>query len=103
MAKKITYKRKSISEDDHHGMKPCCGNCDLMDYFVTAKDRQAFSEGGSKAVFKDNHGNIIGTEDDCRKTFCTLTGVSVQPEGYCTNHLWAKEVWVKEDEEIILC
>ena len=103
MKKTFTYKRRSISEEDHQGAQPCCGNCDLMDIFVMQKDRQAFSVGGSKAAFKDEHGNITGTSDDDSRMFCVLTAASVRPGDVCKKHIWATDEWVNPDNEMTLC
>ncbi len=101
MAKTFTYKRKAISGDC--GMQACCANCDLMDLFVSQKEMNAFSKGGSKEAFKDVYGNIIGTKEDRIKAFCTLNGASVRPDNSCDNHVWAKDAWVSPDEEMTLC
>ena len=103
MAKKITYKRKSHQGCDHHGEKPCCRNCDLMDIFCIQKDMQAFSDGGSKAAFKDEHGNVTGTSNDDRRMFCVLTGTSVRPGDVCSKHIWATDEWINPDNEMTLC
>lgn len=102
MAKTFTYKRKSVS-DDHCGMKPCCNNCDLSDLFVTTRESKAYAEGGSSAAFKNERGDIVGTDADRLKMFCTRTGATVRPDGYCRKHAWAKDAWVKPDEELTLC
>ena len=103
MAKKFTYKRKSISREDLQGVKPCCGNCDLMDMYITTREAQTFAEGGSRAAFKNERGEIIGCDGDRWKTFCVRTGATVREDGYCKHHVWAKETWVKPDEETTLC
>ena len=103
MAKTFTYKRKSVSDGDHQGVKPCCGNCDLMDLYVTTQEAQTFAEGGASAAFKNGQGEVIGTDADRKKTFCTRTGASVRPDGYCREHAWAKDAWVKPDDETTLC
>lgn len=103
MAKTFTYKRRSASKDNHGCMKPCCGNCDLMDIYVTAREAQLFSEGGSKKAFKNDRGDVIGTDADCKKTFCVSTGATVRQDGYCREHIWAKDEWVNPNEEMELC
>ena len=103
MAKTFTYKRTSISGCDHQHMQPCCGNCDLMDLYISTKERELFAEGGADAAFKNERGEIIGTDADKQKTFCTITGASVRRDHYCREHVWAKDVWIKPDEETRLC
>jgi len=103
MAKTFTYKRKSVSGDDHQGVEPCCGNCDLMDIFITNREAQTFAEGGAKAAFKNERGEVIGTDADTGKTFCTHTGATVRPCDYCSKHVWAKDAWVNPNDEKTLC
>lgn len=103
MAKTFTYKRKSVSDEDHRGVKPCCGNCDLMDLYLSSREAQAFADKGATGAFKDEHGGVIGSDADRLHTFCTRTGASVRPEGYCKKHVWAKDAWVNPNEEMTLC
>ena len=103
MAKTFTYKRKSVSEEDHAGVKPCCGNCDLMDYFITTREAQMFAEGGSSKAFKNDRGEVLGSDADRLKTFCVRTGASVRPDGHCGKHVWAKDAWVNPNDEKTLC
>lgn len=103
MAKKFTYKRKSISGCDHSGILPCCSNCDLMDLYVSTQEAQTFAEKGSSAAFKNERGEIIGSDADRQKIFCSITGASVRPDYGCRHHEWAKDAWVKPDEEMTLC
>jgi len=100
MAKKFTYKRKSFSGCD--SCIPCCGNCDLMDMYVTTQEAKTFAEKGASAAFKDARGEIIGSEADRWKTFCTRTGATVRADYSCKHHVWSKDAWVKE-EETTLC
>lgn len=103
MAKTFTYKRKSVSKEDHQGEQPCCGNCDLMDLYITTREAQTFAKEGASAAFKNERGEVIGTDADRLKTFCVQTGATVRPDGYCKGHVWAKEVWVNPNDEKTLC
>ena len=103
MAKTFTYKRKSVSKEDHQGEQPCCGNCDLMDLYITTREAQTFAEEGASAAFKNERGEVIGTDADRQKTFCVRTGATVRPDGYCKEHVWAKEAWVNPNDEKTLC
>ena len=103
MAQKFTYKRKSISGCGHPGILPCCSNCDLMDMYITTQEAQTFAEKGASAAFKNERGEIIGSDADRWKTFCTRTGATVRPDHGCKHHVWAKDAWVKPEEETTLC
>jgi len=74
-----------------------------MDIFFSRNEAKAFSEGGSKKAFKDVRGEIIGSDADRLRLFCTRDGASVRPNGVCRHHVWSKDAWVKPNEEMTLC
>ena len=74
-----------------------------MDLYVSTQEAQTFAEKGSSAAFKNERGEIIGSDADRQKIFCSRTGASVRPDYGCRHHEWAKDAWVKPDEEMTLC
>lgn len=103
MAKKFSYLRVSGS-DVPKQCERCCGNCDLMDMFITPRERQAYLEAGADAAFKNEQGEIIGTDADRLKMFCTLNGATVYPtSAACRRHVWSKELWVIQNSDDESC
>ena len=72
--------------------------------FITGREAKRYAEGGSRAAFKNEQGEIIGYPADALKTFCVLTYSSVSPHhGICKHHRYGKEIWVGPTDELTIC
>ena len=103
MAKTFSYLRVS-GPDVPKQCERRCGNCDLMDMFITSHEKEVYVESGADAAFKNEQGEIIGTDADRLKMFCTLTGTTVYPDSVaCRKHVWSKELWAIPNSEDVSC
>lgn len=102
MANKLIY--TPVPLQDCHRQKRQCRNCEFEDLFISSREAKAFAESGSRA-FKNERGEIIGYVSDHLKTFCSLTGSTVNPKymSVCEKHIWSKIIWAGPTDELTVC
>ena len=99
---KFTYTPRPLHNSERQQRQ--CRNCAYVDLFITCKEANQYIEKGALA-FKDKEGQIVGYPFDDRKTFCSLTGATVNPRYYsvCDKHCWSEMIWAGPSENLTVC
>lgn len=102
MANQIIYTPRPLCDADKK--KKQCRNCAFIDLFISKREAMQFAEGGAKAAFKNERGEIVGYSRDDLKTFCSRTGTTVNAKSYsCTEHRWSDMIWAGPTDELTIC